>query len=515
MKSIITKVFILIFTSIFAVLAVFSYQAIELQKKSILDSLDSQAKSIASSITYVNTDFMIIDDEIKLLEFSYNYIQTSNNLHSFIIARKNGNSLIITKSKWSVQPTGNKDFDFKSESKITYSKYAQKATYFYRYPIILSGIKWGWIDLELSLDEYYNKLDTMYTQFFYLAITMVIVAFFVSYFIAKMVSRPIVNLEAVSEEISNGDLAKRAEVNSSDEIGRLAKSFNNMVDNLELSQYKLKKSHDELELRVYERTKELRTLNDTLEDRVKEEISKQKEQEQILIQQSKLAAMGEMIGNIAHQWRQPLNALGLVMQNIQFSYQMDELDDEFMQRSIDKVNTLTKSMSKTIDDFRNFFKPTKEKLQFNLKDLVLKSSSLVESAFNHHEINIIHEDFVDIDVYGFDNEFSQTILNVLNNAKDAIVENNISKGIVTISLAKDDRFGKVIIHDNAGGVPSDIIEKIFNPYFTTKEEGKGTGIGLYMSKIIVEQNMDGKLEVKNEEDGATFTISIPLFKADK
>ncbi|UTJ07094.1 HAMP domain-containing sensor histidine kinase [Arcobacter roscoffensis] len=515
MNSIITKVFLLIFISIFTVLAVFSYKAVELQKQSILDNLKSQAKSIASSITYVNTDYMIIDDEIKLLEFSYNYIQTSKNLHSFSITRKNGNSLVITKSKWSVETTINKDYNFEEESKITYSKYAQKAAYFYRYPIILSGIKWGWIDLELSLDEYYSKLDTMYTQFFYLAITMVVVAFFASFFIAKMVSRPIVKLEAISENISNGDLSKRAEINSSDEIGRLTKSFNNMVDNLELSQYKLKKSHDELELRVYERTKELRALNDTLEDRVKEEISKQKEQEQILIQQSKLAAMGEMIGNIAHQWRQPLNALGLVMQNIQFSYQMDELDDEFMQRSIDKVNTLTKSMSKTIDDFRNFFKPTKEKLQFNLKDLVLKSSSLVESAFSHHEINIMHKDFVDIDVYGFDNEFSQTILNVLNNAKDAIVENKISDGIVSITLDQDEKFGRVIIHDNAGGVPEDIIEKIFNPYFTTKEEGKGTGIGLYMSKIIVEQNMDGKLEVKNEDDGATFTISIPLFKGEK
>lgn len=512
MKSIITKVFLLIFISIFAVLSVFSYQAIELQKKSILENFKSNAKGIASSITYVNTDYMVIDDEIKLLEFSYEYIQTSKELQALSISRKNGNSIIVTKTKWSVEKNLEQNFDFEEEASIMYSKFAQKNVFAYKYPIILSGIKWGWIDLELSLDEYDKKLNSMYKQFMYLAITMLIVAFFVSYYIAKMVSKPIVKLEQVSEIISNGDLSKRVEINSSDEIGRLTKSFNKMVDNLEQSQQKLKKSHDDLELRVYERTKELRNLNDNLEFRVKEEINKQKEQEQILIQQSKLAAMGEMIGNIAHQWRQPLNALGLVMQNIHFSYQMGELDDEFMQRSIDKVNTLTKNMSKTIDDFRNFFKPTKEKTCFNLKELVLKSSLLVESAFKHYEIDIKHNHFININVYGFDNEFSQTILNVLNNAKDAIVENKVKNGLVTISLQKSEKYGIVIIQDNAGGIPLEIMNKVFNPYFTTKEEGKGTGIGLYMSKIIVEQNMDGKLEVMNDDNGAIFTISIPLYE---
>jgi len=258
--------------------------------------------------------------------------------------------------------------------------------------------------------------------------------------------------------------------------------------------------------------KELENLTVTLKQKVDEEIQKQQDQEQLLIQQSRLASMGEMIGNIAHQWRQPLNSLGLVLQNINFTYQMDELDDVFVNKSITKANLLIQSMSKTIDDFRNFFQPNKEKITFSLLESINKALKLIDSTFENNNIKIIVDIKKTTQVYGYPNEFSQSLLNVLSNAKDALLDNKIKDACIVLEVGMQDNFGYVKVQDNAKGVPLEIIESIFDPYFTTKEQNQGTGIGLYMSKIIIEQNMGGHLDVKNINGGAEFMFKIPLDK---
>ncbi|WP_129097374.1 sensor histidine kinase [Malaciobacter mytili] len=253
-------------------------------------------------------------------------------------------------------------------------------------------------------------------------------------------------------------------------------------------------------------------LNKKLQIEVEKEIKKQREQEQLLIQQSKLAAMGEMIGNIAHQWRQPLNALGLVMQNIQFAYQIGELDTDFMNKAVEKTNTLTTNMSKTIDDFRNFFKPNKTKSYFKINETIEKTIFLLESTFEHYNIKIQRDLAKDIELFGFSSEFSQSILNILSNAKDALIETTLENKKIVVKSYKKDETVIIEIEDNAGGIEDKIKDKIFEPYFTTKEEGKGTGIGLYMTKTIIENSMYGKLEVENTKDGAKFIIKLPITK---
>lgn len=256
---------------------------------------------------------------------------------------------------------------------------------------------------------------------------------------------------------------------------------------------------------------QLENINSKLEKKVQEEILKNKEKEFLLLQQSKMASMGEMLGNIAHQWRQPLNALSLVTQNIQFAHQMNELDDEFLYKSIKKANLLTSNMSKTIDDFRFFYKPNKGKNRFNLFEVKEKCLNLVDTSFEHNGIKIESLGDNEIYLYGFPNELAQVVINILNNAKDALIDNKIENAKVTCNLYKDNSFGYIEIRDNAGGIAENILNKIFEPYFTTKEEGKGTGIGLYMSKIIVEQNMNGKLYVENIDNGVSFLIKLPLY----
>ena len=525
------KVFALIFLAIFMVLFLFSTEAARLQKESIISSLESESKTMADAMTLLNKENMIIDNQIGIFEFLNEYVKSNKQIESVIISRnENAYNIIIKKDGWDVIDSKNDIYELAQndfvQSGIINSPYLNKKVFKYTYPIYFSNILWGWLHIDVSLVEYDKKIEQMYLQFIFLALFMLITSIFLSYFIAKMVAKPIVNLNSVSSEIARGNLTIRANITTNDEIGMLARTYNKMLENLENSQNELKNSHNKLELRVQERTKELeevnskleekskllKELNDGLEERVKEEIKKQQKQEQLLIQQSKLAAMGEMIGNIAHQWRQPLNALSLVLQNINFAYEMDDLSEEFMNKSMDKANLLTNTMSKTIDDFRNFFKPNKQEVEFFVSDAIKNAISLIESTFEHHNISVESKIEDDANIKGFPNEFSQVILNILNNAKDAIIENKIISGKVLIDVEKVEDNAVISIIDNAGGIPNNIVEKVFNPYFTTKEEGKGTGIGLYMSKTIIETNMNGKLLVENLENGAKFTIIIPFLE---
>jgi signal transduction histidine kinase len=257
------------------------------------------------------------------------------------------------------------------------------------------------------------------------------------------------------------------------------------------------------------------------EDKLKKEIEKQvkqlREKDEILIAQSRHAAMGEMIGNIAHQWRQPLNMLSLKKTLLVDYYYDGDLSDDLVEEYDNKVDEIVQYMSKTIDDFRNFFSPKKVKEPFGLKKALDDSLNIVMASLknNYIKLDMYIED--DCEIYGYKNEFQQVVLNIINNAKDAIITAKSEKHliddgqiIIVVKYLKDEVF--IDITDNAGGIPSDIINKIFDPYFTTKFQSQGTGIGLYMSKMIIEKNMNGRLTARNSDHGACFSIDLKSHK---
>jgi PAS domain S-box-containing protein len=238
---------------------------------------------------------------------------------------------------------------------------------------------------------------------------------------------------------------------------------------------------------------------------------KQREQEALLVQQSKMAAMGEMIGAIAHQWRQPLNALGLMIQDLKSAYEYGEFNEAYLAEMIERSMGQIHFMSSTIDSFRSFFKPSKEKEFFSLSAAAEDVLSMLSTQLKNNNIKVILElDEHNSDVvYGFKNEFKQVVLNILSNAKDAILDKNNSGTIYIGSKIKNKNVHLSFL-DTGGGIADDVIDKVFEPYFSTKEQGKGTGIGLYMSKIIIEEHMGGKLLVKNKNGGALFEIVLGL-----
>ena len=268
----------------------------------------------------------------------------------------------------------------------------------------------------------------------------------------------------------------------------------------------------------YLHSRRLKELNHILQQTVSDEIIKNNEKNKILFQQNKMAAMGEMIGNIAHQWRQPLSVITTAASSIklkkEYGILKDKEYDEFMDYIIDTANYL----SNTIDDFRYYFSPNKNKNYLNTEKLIDKSLKLVNIFFSEEEINII-KNVENLEILSFENELLQVIINILNNVKDELSKKDISqKRYVFIDLYKKDKNLFIEIKDNAGGIKPEIIDRIFEPYFTTKHKSKGTGIGLYMCQEIIVKHIKGNIEVSNSNYeyngenflGALFKITIPI-----
>ena len=245
-----------------------------------------------------------------------------------------------------------------------------------------------------------------------------------------------------------------------------------------------------------------------------------KRKENLMAEQSKLAAMGEMLGNIAHQWRQPLNIISMSSSNLKLKNDIGELCSSTLSESLSLILRTTNHLSDTIDTFNDFLKTDKEKSFFNVNENIKNSISLVDSFFKNFNIDIILELEEGIFINSVANEFSQAFINILNNAKDAIVLNlkDDEYGLIKIKTKKIDKFIEISILDNAKGIEKDILNKIFEPYFTTKHKYQGTGLGLYMTRKIINSSMGGEITVQNKKfvhnqkkyEGAEFKIKIPI-----
>jgi len=254
-------------------------------------------------------------------------------------------------------------------------------------------------------------------------------------------------------------------------------------------------------------------------ENIQNEIKNTLEKEKLLIQQSKMATMGEMLGSIAHQWKQPLSVISMSNGLLRFNKEdKDFLDDESHNESLDNIDTSVNNLSQTIDDFRNFFNPNKARVLFKVSDAFNETINLISSQLQNNDIELV-QNISDIEFYGSQNELQQTLINLLKNAKEELVKKaHGEKRYIFITTQKDDNFVYIKIKDNANGIDSTIINKVFDAYFTTKEADGGTGIGLYMSKQIVEMSLKGKITVSNKEYiykdtpyiGAEFIITIPI-----
>lgn len=281
-------------------------------------------------------------------------------------------------------------------------------------------------------------------------------------------------------------------------------------------QYLLNKKNKALRKELLEKSFELVKINEGLENKIKIEVRNNERKNKLLFQQTKMAAMGEMIANIAHQWRQPLNNISLLVYFVRDNYDNKNFTKDDFAVCVHDISSQLSYMSNVIEDFSAFFKPTSKVTVFNLSAVLKKTINLSAIEYLYKDINII-KDTKNIQLKTLENEFTQVLINILTNARDEFVRNESEEKLIFVSAIKKDSSIIIKIRDNAGGMHEDHIPRVFEPYFTTKEESKGTGIGLYMCSEIITKHMHGQILVENKEytyrdrifKGAEFTIILP------
>jgi PAS domain S-box-containing protein len=267
----------------------------------------------------------------------------------------------------------------------------------------------------------------------------------------------------------------------------------------------------EFETRIQESTQDLQDTYRKLEMQSAETIralEEVQERDLMLIQQNRMAAMGELIMNIAHHWRQPLNLLALIVQEQAVQHRQESVSQEKFAANTKKAMEVIGNMSRTIDNFGNFFRPDDELVSFRVNGVLTKVIAMIGGSLKELQVSTEVTDQGDLVINGYQNEFAQVLINIMLNARDAFLEQAVIEPRITIRMSREGERGVVSIADNAGGIPEAIIGRIFDPYFTTRGPDKGTGIGLYMAKTLIERHMNGSLTVRNKGDGAEFRIEV-------
>ncbi|MCK5110387.1 MAG: HAMP domain-containing protein [Arcobacteraceae bacterium] len=431
-------------------------------------------------------------------------IKVNNNIEIAFV----GNSAIMSSTKWgSNKELGNLPMKYlRYQSLLKDPNNYQKISYLGN-DFIVSARKLKNIDSSISgsilIGHYTKDIDFIKNSILYetfiIFSSIFIISLLILFYLSKKVIKSINVLKNSTLKIASGDLSGRVNINTNDELEILAQNFNKMVDSVELKNKQLEDYTIHLEDEVEKRTQEL--------------IKKEK----ALFQQSKMASMGEMLENIAHQWRQPLSVISTAATGMKLQKEFGVSNEKDEIKSLTSINNSAQYLSKTIDDFRDFFKSDKKKIIFNLKNIYNNSFNILDSKFKNKDIEII-QNLQDVNVFGFDGEMSQVIINLLNNASDVLLNNKKEKMYIFVNIYKDKNNAVLEIKDSGGGVPKDIIDKVFEPYFTTKHKAQGTGIGLYMCKEMITKHMKGTIKVENIEykynnenhKGACFKIKLPL-----
>ncbi len=279
---------------------------------------------------------------------------------------------------------------------------------------------------------------------------------------------------------------------------------------LELKEIELQELNKTLEQKVAQKTKQLKLLNESLQERIQQEVAKGEEKQRILFWQSRMASLGQMLANIAHQWRQPLTELGLIIFNMKTS--MLNHDKAQMMNFYEQSKDIIKNMSATIDDFANFFKPNKDTTIFDVSACIKEALNIIQTLIAQENINI-NLNLTDVKINGIPNELIQVLINLVKNSIDAFVINNITTRNIDITMLEENDFVTIKLQDNGGGIPKDKQEIIFEPYFTTKHASQGTGLGLFISKMICEHGFNGSLHVHSQNSTTTFYLKFPVASA--
>jgi len=534
----------LIITITFAhvfLMSIFVYDLINKQEDFLKKQNIEQVKSLSNMIERNSISWVLSNDFLGLEELIYS-ISKYPNLEYAMVLNKEAKVLAHSQKELvNLYLSDNISLDFFNSQKIEPSILVQNdAIIDYISPIIMENQHIGWVRIGLNQDLTLENLKSIFQEGLFFIFLAIVIGYLFSYFLAKNITKDLYDLIKIANQTATGDKKQRSKVylNRKDELGILSKEINKMLDKieedekkleitnmqlendiveLEILDKKLSELNQDLEKKVEEKTYELKLLNENLEKEIEDEVEQNRQKDNMLFQQSKMASMGEMMENIAHQWRQPLSFIYTSASGLKLHKEFNTLSDELLDEAIENIMNSTQFLSNTIDDFRDFYKTDKVKSKFNVKEILEKTLKLTSSRFTNRAIKVI-KDIDEIFIFGFENELIQVLVNILNNARDELEKLPNDERFIFVTLKQKEDKVIISVKDNAGGVNEKIINRVFEPYFTTKSDEKGTGIGLYMSNEIITKHFNGKIYVQNEVfihqqkeyKGANFVIEVPL-----
>jgi signal transduction histidine kinase len=479
--------------------------------------MENQATIIAKTIIINNTEAILSDQTSLIIENSLSILKDNHLIKYFIFNKNNADPIFIKNKKWSLITKIDKNIKVletnNKEHTILNSNLENEDVFHYVYPIQVTSYNWGFVHIGFSLDEYYKNQNTIYKNFILISLTSFLVVAFFAFLLTKWLIKPILRLNITTKAIVEGNYKEIPNKASNDEIYELTDNFNLMLKYLKKKDEEVFRSYSVLEEKVKIRTKELKELNESLDLKVHEEVQRRQNQEKYIHEQSKMAQMGEMLNNIAHQWRQPLSVIATATSGIKLKKELDILEDDEFNNSYKIVMENVKYLTKTIDTFSKYtddnYNIELVSLKDVISDLIIMHSDTLKKNFIKINFNVMD---TNINIKTIPNLLSHVTYNILINANNALMKNkSLLEKIINIRLIKTDKSVIIEIEDNAGGIEDDIINNIFEPYFTTKFNSKGVGVGLYLSYDIVVNQLNGKITVDNGNLGAIFKIELPYF----
>lgn len=511
---------ILVITAI--VVSVFTYLQISEQKDILNNELNQRVSLIRSNLesNAVNNIQSLkyeVENDIATLNFSHIDSSFRN-----LAAKKEVNAVVlfnIDKSKeiFVGDAYFKNQFSSTEINALTIKDINNKNNFIVSLPIVLNN-KWGELHVVYSLKKLKeevrkaeknkkDKINSSVRKAIYTSIFLSFILLIFSYYFARRLIAPILLLTDTAKEIASGNLnisGTLTQIKTNDEIGLLSSSFIDMAQKLETSYKELNVLNKNLELK----TKELQELNLSLEERVAEKVLKITEQEKMMISQSRLAEMGEMMSMIAHQWRQPLATATLMIANEKIKSMSMAKEAGESGKILDKISDLIIYLSDLINDFQTYFKPDKSTVIISTHILIERMRQIIQSRLTLEKVQLHLDECDEEFIETYANEVVQVLINIINNAVDIMHERNANSRHIWIKVRSGGSSVTISVEDNGGGIATDIIENVFDPYFSTKSKN-GTGLGLYMAKMIIDKHIGGMLRVANVRKGAEFTILLP------
>ena len=338
----------------------------------------------------------------------------------------------------------------------------------------------GVVHLRLDQSIRHKNIDSIVIQGIIFTFISLIIGVFFAFLTANSLTKRLSELISAMKDIRHGSKNVRVEVHGAKEVRQLSREFNLMLDT------------------IRENEKKIQTAN-----------TKAHNQEEIMISQSRHAAMGEMISMIAHQWRQPISVIAMGANNILADVKLEMINEDSLLNNAENIINQTQELSKTIDDFRNFFKPVQVSQEILPEDVLSEALGVIGKSIENNNIEVVIEAKETKSINTYSRELMQVLINILNNAKEVLVARETENKKIFIFIQDNNNEVIIEICDNGGGIQKDIQDKIFDPYFTTKGTASGTGLGLYMSKTIIEKHLKGSLNTYNKDNGACFRIRLP------